>query len=123
MSLHGGVRGFDSLTSTLLSSPSEATLFTKAELATLATQIPGESGSSIWRLVSEDGDQGFPGRLTVEVLIAIAEGSGRKKLEGGEEEWALGSIVVVYRAKVEEKNGKPVVTPINLTQVRSCAKG
>ena len=113
-SLHGGARGFDSLPLLLLSSPSESTLFTKAELITLATQIPGESSSSIWRLISEDGDQGFPGRLTVEVLVALKEG-GSRKAEG--DELALGSIIIVYRAKVEGKNGKPVVTPINLTQV------
>jgi aldose 1-epimerase len=116
-SLHGGRRGFDSLPLTLLSSPSESTLFTRAELNTLATQISGESSSSIWRLVSEDGDQGFPGQLTVEVLVALMEGSGIEKVAGGGDELALGSIVIVYRAKVEGKNGRPVVTPINLTQV------
>jgi aldose 1-epimerase len=120
VSLHGGLRGFDSLPLVLLSSPSESTLFTKAELTTLATQIPGESSSSIWRLVSEDGDQGYPGRLTVEVLVALQEASGGKSEEGGGEELALGSIVIVYRAKVDKKDGKPVVTPINLTQVSFC---
>ena len=120
VSLHGGLHGFDSLPLVLLSSPSEATLFTKAEITTLATQIPGESSSSIWRLVSEDGDQGFPGRLTVEVLVALKEGSVSKKAGSAEEELALGSIIIVYRAKVDEKNGKPVVTPINLTQVSFC---
>jgi len=119
-SLHGGAQGFDSLPFTLLSSPSESTLFTKAELITLATQIPGESSSSIWRLVSEDGDQGFPGQLTVEVLVALKEGSGSKRVEGDREELALGSIIVVYRAKVQGKNYKPIITPINLTQVSFC---
>ncbi|KIM80392.1 hypothetical protein PILCRDRAFT_822524 [Piloderma croceum F 1598] len=115
-SLHGGAQGFDSLPLTLLSSSSESTLFTKAELISLATHIPGESSSSIWRLVSEDGDQGFPGQLTVEVLVALKEGSGSKRVEGDWEELALGSIIIVYRARVQGKNCKPVVTPINLTQ-------
>jgi aldose 1-epimerase len=114
------VRGFDSLPLTLLSSSSESTLFTKAELTSLATQIPGESSSSIWRLTSEDGDQGFPGQLTVEVLVALKEGSRSKRVEADREELALGSIIVVYRAKVQGKNNKPVVTPINLTQVNFC---
>jgi aldose 1-epimerase len=122
VSLHGGLQGFDTLKLELLSSPSESTLFTKAELTTLATLIPGESSSSIWKLVSSDGDQGFPGRLTLEVLVALKEGFGSKKVEGDGEELALGSIIIVYRAKVEGKYGKPVVTPINLTQVSFCIK-
>lgn len=113
VSLHGGPIGFDSLVFTPLT-PSEVTLFSKAELATLATDIPGDSSSSIWRLVSEDGDQGFPGRLTVEVLVGLIESTGTNPEVTGELD--LGSIFIVYRAKVEEKNGEATVTPVNLTQ-------
>jgi aldose 1-epimerase len=56
----------------------------------------------------------------VEVLVALKEGSGSKRVEDDREEVALGSIIVVYRAKVQGKNYKSVVTPINLTQVSFC---
>lgn len=100
---------------TLLDSFSQSTLFTKSELDTIATDIPGETSKNMWRLVSEDGDQGFPGRLTVEVLIGLKESPKQAVVK--DEEVDLGSIVVIYRAKVEGKNGEKVVTPINLTQV------
>lgn len=117
--MHGGPIGFDYLPWTLLSSTSEATLFTKAEISTLSAEIPGDTSSNIWRFVSEDGDQGFPGRLTVEVLVGLIKGSDEKIALESSEESDLGSIVIVYRAKVEGKNGEKVVTPINLTQVSS----
>ena len=100
---------------TLLDSFSESTLFTKSELDTVTTDIPGETSKSIWRLVSEDGDQGFPGRLTVEALIGLKES---RKQTAEDTELELGSIIVVYRAKVEGQNGERIVTPINLAQVR-----
>lgn len=113
VSLHGGPVGFDSLPFTTIST-SSATLFSKAELASLTSLIPGESSSTIWRLVSEDGDQGFPGKLTVEVLVGLVAGNGPKKQESGESD--LGSILIVYRARVEGKDGAKAVTPVNLTQ-------
>ena len=114
VSLHGGPKGFDSMIWTHLDSFSQSTLFTKSELDTIVTEIPGETSKSMWRLVSENGDQGFPGKLTVEVLIGLKESP---KQTAKETELKLGSIVVVYRAKVEGENGDMVVTPINLTQV------
>lgn len=114
VSLHGGPQGFDSMIWTHLDSFSQSTLFTKSELDTIVTEIPGEASKSMWTLVSESGDQGFPGRLTVEVLIGLQE-SPKQTVQ--ETELKLGSIVVVYRAKVEGENGERVVTPINLTQV------
>ena len=114
VSLHGGPKGFDSLIWTLLESFSQSSLFTKSELDTIVTEIPGETSKSMWRLVSEDGDQGFPGRLTVEVLIGLKESPQQTEKEA---ELKLGSIVVIYRARVEGKSGERVVTPINLAQV------
>lgn len=114
VSLHGGPKGFDSFPFTLLGSASESTLFTKSELDTVAAEFPSEASSNIWRLVSEDGDQGFPGKLTVEVLVGLKEASDKG---ASSESVPLGSVVIVYRAKVEGKNGEKVVTPVNLTQV------
>lgn len=89
-------------------------MFTKSELDTVAAEFPSEASSNIWRLVSEDGDQGFPGKLTVEVLVGLKEASDKG---ASSESVPLGSVVIVYRAKVEGKNGEKVVTPVNLTQV------
>lgn len=116
VSLHGGPTGFDSLPFALLKSADQSTLFTKAELETITKEIPGETSSSLWKLVSEDEDQGFPGRLTVEIFVGLKGGS-EKDQSTNDEDLNLGSIIIVYRAKVEGKNGEKVVTPINLTQV------
>ncbi|KAF7967966.1 hypothetical protein HWV62_32429 [Athelia sp. TMB] len=113
VSLHGGPIGFDSLPFIQIS-PATATLFSKAELTSLSSLIPGDSSSSIWRLISEDGDQGFPGKLTTEVLVGLVASNEPKQEGGGESD--LGSIVIIYRAKVEGKDGAKAVTPINLTQ-------
>ncbi|KAF7324530.1 hypothetical protein MKEN_00493700 [Mycena kentingensis (nom. inval.)] len=105
VSLHGGPTGFDAVEWTKISAP---TLFTPKEIAHLPTD---GSDHAFFRLVSADGDQGFPGTLVTEVLIALVAAEGSPATEG--EEHDLGSVVIVYRAKLEEE-GK--VTPINLTQ-------
>ncbi|KAF9058964.1 galactose mutarotase-like protein [Rhodocollybia butyracea] len=116
VSLHGGPTGFDSLPWELLTPTSPPQLFTPAELAHLPPLSPPTS-YAIFRLVSPDGDQGFPGELTTEVLVALVPPSEeeRQYLEPGEQsagaEWDLGSVVYVYRAKVDKG-----VTPVNLTQ-------
>ncbi|KIK66891.1 hypothetical protein GYMLUDRAFT_37958 [Collybiopsis luxurians FD-317 M1] len=116
VSLHGGPVGFDSVPWKLLSSSSTPALFTPSELSHFPS--PKDSRSyGIFQLVSPDGDQGYPGQLTVEVLIAVIPPADQEQtyLEKGEskerKEWDLGSIVYVYRAKVDKG-----VTPVNLTQ-------
>lgn len=117
VSLHGGPIGFDSLAWTHLTPNSPPTLFTEAELAHLPP-LSSAATYGIFRLVSPDGDQGYPGELTTEVLIALVPPAEqeRKYLEPGQTtagaEWDLGSIVYVYRAKLDKG-----VTPVNLTQV------
>ncbi|KAJ4468626.1 galactose mutarotase-like protein [Lentinula edodes] len=116
VSLHGGPIGFDSLAWTHLTPNSPPTLFTEAELAHLPP-LSSAATYGIFRLVSPDGDQGYPGELTTEVLIALVPPAEqeRKYLEPGQTaagaEWDLGSIVYVYRAKLDKG-----VTPVNLTQ-------
>ncbi len=106
--LHGGPIGFDSLPWTLLSADTPPTLFSKAELG----HFPGDENGShaIFRLVSPSGDQGYPGELTIEVLISLLA-PVPQVMEAGKE-FDLGSLVYVYRAKVNKG-----VTPVNLTQV------
>lgn len=116
MSLHGGPTGFDALPWTLLSPETPSNLFSVTELAHLSSP---NSTHAIFRLTSADGDQGYPGKLVVEALVAlVGPGEQDHKYENGDRpEYDLGSIVLAYRAKLDEE-GKEVVTPINLTQVR-----
>ena len=114
VSLHGGVKGFDQYDWEPLVDPSASELYTPAELATIQTRVPA---SIIFRRISEDGEEGYPGRLLVEALIGLAmpEGAPKQTADGGKE-WNLGSVLVMYRAKLlDEKK----ITPINLTQVRT----
>ncbi|KAJ8516792.1 hypothetical protein ONZ45_g5931 [Pleurotus djamor] len=122
VSLHGGPTGFDCLPWEVLSEKPK--LFTESELKHLATSSGSEDPTesfAFFRLVSPDGDQGFPGKLLVEALIAlVSPGQQERKyrLPGepvkAHEEFDLGSVVIVYRAKLDSPS--PVVTPINLTQ-------
>ena len=109
VSLHGGITGWDLQLWGPLLDPTTATLFTKAELDTLAAQVPT---SVIFTRESEDGEEGFPGRLRVEVLVALLPSQGPVKPDG---EANLGSVLLVYRAKLLDEN---TVTPVNITQVR-----
>ncbi|KAJ3997065.1 galactose mutarotase-like domain-containing protein [Lentinula boryana] len=116
VSLHGGPVGFDSLCWTRLTPNTPPALFTEAELAHLPP-LSVATSYGIFRLVSPDGDQGYPGTMSTEVLIALIPPveQERKYVEPGQvapsAEWDLGSILYVYRAKVDKG-----VTPVNLTQ-------
>ncbi|KAI0822568.1 galactose mutarotase-like protein [Trametes gibbosa] len=111
VSLHGGPKGFDGYPWEPLVDPSTAELFTPAEIATIQTRLPT---SIIFRRISEDGEEGYPGRLLVEALVGLAQPEGPPNATpDGKKEWNLGSVLLVYRAKLlDEKK----VTPINLTQ-------
>lgn len=104
---------------TQLNAEDPPTLFSTAELSNL--QSPNMT-YAIFRLVSPDGNEGFPGKLFIEALVAlIGPGEqGRKYRAAGEPpmetpEYDVGSIILVYRAKLDEK--EKAVTPVNLTQV------
>ncbi|KDQ52685.1 hypothetical protein JAAARDRAFT_39962 [Jaapia argillacea MUCL 33604] len=106
VSLHGGTSGYESVAWQPLA-PASATLFTQAELATIGATLPI---SSLWKHVSKDGDMGFEGTLLLEVLIGLLSPSEQPTASP---ELKMGSVVIVYRAKLLEENK---VTPINLTQ-------
>ncbi|KAG9084321.1 hypothetical protein FS749_005317, partial [Ceratobasidium sp. UAMH 11750] len=65
VSLHGGPKGFDVATWDHIPI-NTATLFSPKELDSLS-----EGSSAIFRHVSPDGDQGYPGKLTTEVLFTL----------------------------------------------------
>ncbi|TFL02352.1 galactose mutarotase-like protein [Pterulicium gracile] len=114
VSLHGGPTGFDSLPWEQVSSKSDMTLFTNAELDHLHT-----TSTALFRLVSPDGDQGFPGALLIETLVTLVAPVEQERhyVKPGDTvepvEYELGSVVIVYRAKLQTEN---TVTPVNLTQ-------
>ena len=110
MSLHGGPKGFDDV-DWEVHQPYEATLFTESEKFAMGS-IPS---AVLFRHVSEDGDQGYPGKLLTEVLVGLLN-PGQANAPGPKDEYSLGSIIFVYRAKLLDE-GKKSVTPINLTQV------
>ncbi len=70
--LHGGIRGFDKVlweTFTVQSGPIPGSPF----------DVPGAGRASlILSYVSEDGDQGYPGRLEAEVTITLTNGNELK---------------------------------------------
>ncbi|KAG8685054.1 hypothetical protein FRC08_013327 [Ceratobasidium sp. 394] len=103
VSLHGGPKGFDVATWDHIPI-NTATLFSPKELDSLS-----EGSSAIFRHVSPDGDQGYPGKLTTEVLFTLVAPSKGTPAD------QLGSLLTVYRYKVEREDGQPTVTPVNLT--------
>ncbi|PCH39334.1 galactose mutarotase-like protein [Wolfiporia cocos MD-104 SS10] len=117
VSLHGGLTGWDLTPWTpVLDTAVEAdpaarvTLFTAAELARVQAAIPAGAYAFFVR-ESPDGEEGFPGRLRVEVLVALLDARGRA--DGARDgEWHLGSVLLVYRAKLLDG----AVTAVNMTQ-------
>ncbi|KAG1870753.1 galactose mutarotase-like domain-containing protein [Suillus subalutaceus] len=106
VSLHGGLVGFDFAVWQRLSLEN-AKLFTPAEIRTIQTSSTSESSNNtaIYTYTSEDGDQGYPGELHLETLVALLPPAQGEKGK-------LGSIVILYRARLANEG----VTPINLTQ-------
>jgi len=107
-SLHGGTQGFDSRDWEPIELAA-ASLFSDKEKASIASL----TSSTIFKLISPNGDQGFPGKLLVEVLFAVSPGT--VKPSDATEAHHVGSLYIVYRAKLLSE-GKKEVTPINLTQ-------
>ncbi|KAI0073160.1 galactose mutarotase-like protein [Panus rudis PR-1116 ss-1] len=110
VSLHGGPTGFDSAFFEPVLDLSSVQLFTEEEKNTVIAEKLNNGSGIVFRRVSEDGEAGYPGKLLVEVYVSLVEPRGNQV---DRPELKLGSVVIVYRAKLLEP-GK--VTPINLTQ-------
>ncbi|GBE88173.1 galactose mutarotase-like protein [Sparassis latifolia] len=108
VSLHGGITGYDLVPWEPLIDPYSAKLFTQAEIQTIQSEIPA---SCIFTRVSPDGEEGYPGKLLVEVLVGLLQPQSPPTKE--DTEYNLGSVLLNYRAKLLDAN---TVTPINLTQ-------
>jgi aldose 1-epimerase len=119
--LHGGPSGFDQIAFTPV--PLDAlqpgsdentpgTLFTAAEISDLQSRFSGGAGA-LFRAISPDGDQGYPGALLVETLVGLLQPEG-KPADGNE--YTMGSVVIIYRAKLLVDEKASVLTPVNLTQ-------
>lgn len=95
--------------------PSEYHLFSEAEKKAITSLPTGDIPSAaIFKLRSPAGDQGYPGTLDVEILLAVVEPGLSSSISG--DELALGGLLIVYRAKLDDAE-PPTVTPVNLTQV------
>lgn len=110
VSLHGGPTGFDSVVWTVLGTEEKPLLFSNTEIERIRA-LPAKT-FALFRLISPDGDQGYPGELLTEVLMALVPStSGHSSIT------KLGHVVIAYRSKLAD--GKAGVTPVNLTQVMS----
>ncbi|TEB33509.1 galactose mutarotase-like protein [Coprinellus micaceus] len=99
VSLHGGPVAWDAVSWAKVNEPS---LLTKAEVEKLKSLDP--ASYAVFRLTSANGDQGYPGKLTAETVLALVKPEG---------EGSLGAVAIVYRAKLDDE---ATVTPVNLTQ-------
>lgn len=109
VSLHGGVDGFDARDWKRIPIPN-ATLFSEKE----KKDIAGLPDSTVFTHTSEEGDQGFPGQLLIEVLFAVSSGNLQAQPLG--KSINVGCFYIVYRARLLE-GSQSRITPINLTQV------
>lgn len=109
MSLHGGPVGFDRILWKPKEKLSDAKLFTPAELASIENK---SKAAALFSHTSSEGTEGFPGVLDVEIIWILTNPSSTFDRQTYERQ--LGSVVLIYRARVEG-NGTKIVTPINLT--------
>ncbi|KAF8123397.1 galactose mutarotase-like domain-containing protein [Boletus edulis] len=113
VSLHGGPEGFDRRIWQKFTRLDDVKLFTKAEIQSIAART--DASAVVFSLTSPDGDQGYSGTLYLETLVVLVPPVKLDPSTVSQHE--LGSIVIVYRAKlVDLPEGQKQVTPINLTQ-------
>jgi aldose 1-epimerase len=110
--LHGGVVGFDKHVFAKL--PVEQTTLFSIKEKTAISKLPA---AEVWTYTSPDGDEDFPGALRLEVLTALLSAPATEAKSptatSPEHDYALGSVLIIYRAALEGATGP---TPINLTQ-------
>ncbi|KAF9514624.1 hypothetical protein BS47DRAFT_1294915 [Hydnum rufescens UP504] len=110
VSLHGGPVGFDQAAFTPVDSINSSKLFTQKELTALIAHAPS---ATLFTHTSPAGDQGYPGELFIEVIVALSNSS--RTWDPVTRERSLGSVILLYRAIVRSPNGTRVITPVNLT--------
>lgn len=113
VSLHGGPGGFDRSTFKPLSAltPEHSKLFTPVELETIKKDI---GSAVIFEHTSPAGDEGYPGELLVEVLVAVLKPAASVTSAATSREQHLGSVLLDYRASLRGET--KTITPVNLTQ-------
>lgn len=121
--LHGGENGFDTLPWTPLAR-TDSSLF-PAEDPDHAVPPPASDpaapiaeSSSLHRIYSPAGADGFPCSLEVEVLtVVVASKEEDTETEKGRKGLSLGKVKIVMRAKIREDGDEGIAfgTPLNLT--------
>ncbi|GAA5973744.1 hypothetical protein JCM11641_005114 [Rhodosporidiobolus odoratus] len=120
--LHGGESGFDTLPWTPIARP-DSSLFPAEDQDHVVPPpasdpaAPITESSSLHRLYSPAGADGFPCSLEVEALVTVlAPKEGETRVEGRKGR-TLGTAKVVFRAKIREDGDEGIKkgTPINLT--------
>ncbi|CCL98625.1 uncharacterized protein FIBRA_00627 [Fibroporia radiculosa] len=112
VSLHGGITGFDLQMFEPLPDLFSSKLFSQSEINTISARMPS-GAACVFSRISEDGEEGYPGRLLVEVLVGLTQPSAPPTTSEDKKEWNLGSVLLVYRAKLLDDSA---VTAVNLTQ-------
>ncbi|GAA5896983.1 hypothetical protein JCM6882_007322 [Rhodosporidiobolus microsporus] len=121
--LHGGETGFDTLPWTPLAR-NDSALFPLSDEQHGAPppasdpDAPVSEASSLHRIYSPAGADGFPCSLVVEVLtVVLAPKEEKTEIEGERKGKSLGKVKVVMRAKIREDGDEGIDkgTPINLT--------
>ncbi|KAG8821415.1 hypothetical protein FRC17_009834 [Serendipita sp. 399] len=111
VSLHGGPNTLDAMLFESLKLP-ESKLFSETELRALHAT---DYAHQLFTATLADNHNGFPGTLRIEVLFTVINPEEIPVVSNPnvEKHVSLGSLLVVYRARILEPSK---VTPVNLTQ-------
>lgn len=123
--LHGGSEGLDTLPWIPIARQ-DSTLFPLEDEDHPIPPPPSDPGapitesSSVHRLISPGGADGFPCSLEIEALVTVYAPEGEKGVKTvaeGKDGRTLGKVKVVMRAKIREDGDEDISkgTPVNLT--------